>query len=287
MNSEFLVDSCVRHNTDGYMNRIDTPGVIKRVSQLFHGHPSLIQGFNTFLPAGYRIECSVDSYDNGLITVTTPTGTTIQTTNNSSLVWSSGELNGQAIEPAVQYVQKIKQSCDSETYRQFLDILSRYHHAPEAIDEVSTFVSYQFSCLMPHVPQAEVSRQISRLFKDAPELANDFRVFLPGSQQFMDRPGSHLSVPQMDSKNRRKLDVVADSLSNSNGAGLPQKRKRKLGEKDREREKEAVPLRSSAVVGPPATKVSFISPEWLRTLLRSISEVEALDARRHYGFLQP
>ncbi|TFK20645.1 hypothetical protein FA15DRAFT_689033 [Coprinopsis marcescibilis] len=216
--------------------QIDTPGVIKRVSQLFHGHPSLIQGFNTFLPAGYRIECSVDSYDNGLITVTTPTGTTIQTTNNPNMVWSTGELNGQAIEPAVQYVQKIKQSCDAETYRQFLDILSRYHHAPEAIDE------------------AEVSRQISRLFKDAPELANDFRVFLPGSQQFMDRPGSHLNVPQMDSKNRRKLDVVADSLSNLNNAGLPQKRKRKLGEKDREREKEAVPLRSSTVVGPPATK---------------------------------
>ncbi|KAJ1025334.1 hypothetical protein NDA18_002667 [Ustilago nuda] len=35
---------------------IDTPGVIERVSTLFRGHPSLIQGFNTFLPPGYRIE---------------------------------------------------------------------------------------------------------------------------------------------------------------------------------------------------------------------------------------
>jgi len=42
----------------------------------------------------------------------------------------------QAIEPAVQYVQKIKQRCDPETYRQFLDILSRYHHKPETINEV-------------------------------------------------------------------------------------------------------------------------------------------------------
>jgi len=61
--------------------RIDTPGVITRVSQLFTGHPALIQGFNTFLPVGYRIECSTDAYDSGIITVTTPTGTTIQSTN--------------------------------------------------------------------------------------------------------------------------------------------------------------------------------------------------------------
>ena len=45
-------------------------------------------------------------------------------------------LAGHAIEPAVQYVQKIKASCDHETYRQFLGILSQYHHATEAIDEV-------------------------------------------------------------------------------------------------------------------------------------------------------
>ncbi|XP_028671981.2 paired amphipathic helix protein Sin3b [Erpetoichthys calabaricus] len=35
---------------------IDTPGVISRVSQLFHGHPDLVLGFNAFLPPGYRIE---------------------------------------------------------------------------------------------------------------------------------------------------------------------------------------------------------------------------------------
>ncbi|ORX34170.1 hypothetical protein BD324DRAFT_636920 [Kockovaella imperatae] len=55
---------------------IDTPGVIDRVSTLFRGHPSLIQGFNTFLPPGYRIEClSGDGEQDGLISVTTPSGT--------------------------------------------------------------------------------------------------------------------------------------------------------------------------------------------------------------------
>ncbi|KAJ7603117.1 histone deacetylase complex, SIN3 component [Roridomyces roridus] len=59
---------------------IDTPGVIQRVSQLFHGNPSLIQGFNTFLPLGYRIDVS---HSDHTITVTTPTGTSTQNTDYS------------------------------------------------------------------------------------------------------------------------------------------------------------------------------------------------------------
>jgi paired amphipathic helix protein Sin3a len=76
-------------------SRIDTPGVIKRVSYLFNGRPSLIQGFNAFLPIGYHIECSTDPLDANLITVTTPTGTMMQTTNNgpgpSGLMWSTSD----------------------------------------------------------------------------------------------------------------------------------------------------------------------------------------------------
>ena len=52
---------------------IDTPGVIGRVSSLFAGNPELIQGFNTFLPSGYRIECGADNDPNS-IRVTTPMG---------------------------------------------------------------------------------------------------------------------------------------------------------------------------------------------------------------------
>ncbi|KAF9055963.1 hypothetical protein BJ165DRAFT_1429814 [Panaeolus papilionaceus] len=63
---------------------IDTPGVIERVSRLFHGNPLLIQGFNTFLPVGYRIDVSADPLDPNTITVTTPMGTVTQTTDGSS-----------------------------------------------------------------------------------------------------------------------------------------------------------------------------------------------------------
>ena len=57
---------------------IDTPGVIDRVSHLFAGNPGLIQGFNTFLPPGYKIECGTGDDPNS-IRVTTPMGTTMST----------------------------------------------------------------------------------------------------------------------------------------------------------------------------------------------------------------
>lgn len=46
------------------------------MSDLFAGHPNLIQGFNTFLPPGYRIECGLENNPNS-IRVTTPSGSTI------------------------------------------------------------------------------------------------------------------------------------------------------------------------------------------------------------------
>ena len=35
--------------------KIDTPGVIQKVSELFVGNKKLVLGFNTFLPEGYKV----------------------------------------------------------------------------------------------------------------------------------------------------------------------------------------------------------------------------------------
>ena len=51
--------------------RIDTPEVINQVSQLFREHPSLIEGFNHFLPPGYSITVQDGSQ---LVSYTTPQG---------------------------------------------------------------------------------------------------------------------------------------------------------------------------------------------------------------------
>jgi paired amphipathic helix protein Sin3a len=74
-----------RYFSQRVFDRIDTPGVIHRVATLFHGHPALIQGFNTFLPVGYRIEVSSDAQSSEVITVTTPSGTILQPTNSPGI----------------------------------------------------------------------------------------------------------------------------------------------------------------------------------------------------------
>jgi paired amphipathic helix protein Sin3a len=73
---------CTRVAQRNALDRIDTPGVIQRVANLFHGHPALIQGFNTFLPVGYRIEVGSDAQSSEVITVTTPSGTMLQSTSS-------------------------------------------------------------------------------------------------------------------------------------------------------------------------------------------------------------
>ncbi|EER28429.1 Paired amphipathic helix repeat family protein [Coccidioides posadasii C735 delta SOWgp] len=74
---------------------IDTPGVIQRVSTLFNGHPTLIQGFNTFLPPGYRIECGPDDNPDA-IRVTTPSGTISMSAGRPALeaTTESGQSGG-------------------------------------------------------------------------------------------------------------------------------------------------------------------------------------------------
>ena len=50
---------------------VDPLGLIQRVSTLFNGYPDLIQGFSTFLPSGFLIECDTLNDPNS-IRVTMP-----------------------------------------------------------------------------------------------------------------------------------------------------------------------------------------------------------------------
>src|SRR5438552_601735 len=92
-------------------HRIDTPGVIDRVSNLFAGNPSLIQGFNTFLPPGYRIECGTEGDPNS-IRVTTPMGTMVQPMPNGFRPASNGSnnMNGANIGRAAPYYEQARPS---------------------------------------------------------------------------------------------------------------------------------------------------------------------------------
>ncbi|KAG8928236.1 Transcriptional regulatory protein sin3 [Tulasnella sp. 408] len=64
---------------------IDTLGVMERVSALFKGRAVLLQGFNTFLPIGYHLECSSDG--TSVKIVTPPETSTTAPSPPSQSVW--------------------------------------------------------------------------------------------------------------------------------------------------------------------------------------------------------
>jgi histone deacetylase complex regulatory component SIN3 len=57
-----------------FLCRIDVRTTVERVALLFNGRPSLILGFNLFLPVGYEIKNELGT---NFITLTTPGGRTI------------------------------------------------------------------------------------------------------------------------------------------------------------------------------------------------------------------
>ncbi|KAL7332383.1 hypothetical protein PS15p_204433 [Mucor circinelloides] len=185
---------------------IDTPGVIERVSTLFRGHPTLISGFNTFLPPGYRIECSVDDQERNIIKVTTPTGTTSITESESLNL--RGDDNFQQQEDrkapvefnhAITYVNKIKNrfAGQPDTYKKFLEILQTYQKDQKPIGEVYT--------------------EVQALFDGSTELLEEFKQFLPEPKQRKKRSGQ---IPNLSISKRTKHHHKTD-LQTSNVRGDP------------------------------------------------------------------
>ncbi|KAF8593106.1 kinase-like protein [Ceratobasidium sp. AG-I] len=158
---------------------IDTPGVIDRVCGLFNGYTALIQGFNTFLPHGYRIDCTVDQHGHNLITVTTPSEPVTQanasSTPSSPISSSVGEndrepttLQGEPPLPDVPtpgprstdepssatstkseaqskrmgYLNKVKQhfASDPDKYYRFLEMNLVYNNQWDSLEKFEDFL---------------------------------------------------------------------------------------------------------------------------------------------------
>jgi len=190
---------------------IDTPGVIKRVSCLFRGHPDLIVGFNTFLPPGYKIAVEA----NETISVEQPGQQAMSlsmfaTSLPSQLPAKPAHINNQPFpEPpsvapptqhgmasglqsvgsgsgstgppvefnhAIQYVNKIKVCYQNqpEIYKSFLDILHKYQNEQKMLKEGTAFLpGYR------PLTEVEVYALVTDLFKDQPQLLAEFSQFLP------------------------------------------------------------------------------------------------------------
>ncbi|EJD54420.1 hypothetical protein AURDEDRAFT_110072 [Auricularia subglabra TFB-10046 SS5] len=195
--------------------QLDTPGVIERVSTLFAGHPRLIQGFNTFLPAGYHIECSPDH----AITVTTPTGT--QTTHTAQPFQThnaqptvdlppvpspvppflpptaahlasalppgspSAHASRGATVLSAMHSRDAKQAPQAEFGHaiSFINkIKARYSHDPDVYNTflqiLQTYQTKQGKNASEAQPMGIYS-QVKKLLVDAPDLIDEFKQFLP------------------------------------------------------------------------------------------------------------
>ncbi|XP_053147696.1 paired amphipathic helix protein Sin3b [Hemicordylus capensis] len=209
---------------------IDTPGVIRRVSQLFHEHPDLIVGFNAFLPLGYRIEIP----KNGKLSIQAPLAGQVSLEPVQSPLSGSGlvlhfcpesahnhgdcpeesrqqqqqqqpppcrderlqmPLESDSVEfnNAISYVNKIKTRFldHPEIYRSFLEILH----------------TYQKEQLSPKgrpfrgMSEEEVFTEVANLFRGQEDLLSEFGQFLPEAKRSLftgNGPCDPHSIPKMD-----------------------------------------------------------------------------------------
>ncbi|KAL9617906.1 MAG: hypothetical protein Q9160_007333 [Pyrenula sp. 1 TL-2023] len=156
----------------------DTSGVIEKVCALFAGNPTLLRGFNNFLPPGYEIELGIGD-DPDAIRIATPfVGTATSQSQNTTFLdvllqailqqaRTSEERGPVDFSKAIEFVKKIKASTTSierfgsrpDIYRQFLEILQAYQR--EAM------------------PIQDIHSQVKNLFPNDPDLLWDFKQFLP------------------------------------------------------------------------------------------------------------
>ncbi|XP_006877178.1 PREDICTED: paired amphipathic helix protein Sin3b [Chrysochloris asiatica] len=164
---------------------IDTPGVIRRVSQLFHEHPDLIVGFNAFLPLGYRI----DIPKNGKLNIQSPLTSQENSHNHSDYADDFKQqglykedkpqvpLESDSVEfnNAISYVNKIKTRFldHPEIYRSFLEILHTYQK-----EQLST-KGRPFRGMS----EEEVFTEVANLFRGQEDLLSEFGQFLPEAKR--------------------------------------------------------------------------------------------------------
>lgn len=160
--------------------------MIDRVSSLFAGHPELIQGFNTFLPPGYRIECGTGD-DPNAIRVTTPMGTTV-----SQMPSAHTRLNGgiNAPQPVENNIVPVLQS----TYRDGTHSNNEWpqqHSNLEPMPDTNFVSSGRHSGVSLFTPQASHGQSNGTLFDGEEQLAAVEAATMAHQQE--QRGVSHLS----------------------------------------------------------------------------------------------
>lgn len=153
------------------INSIDTPGVIERVSTLFKGHPSLIVGFNTFLPPGYKIEINLDNPGHSF-TITTP-DSTIQSGGplmNVSQSHSTGSSHF-----AVSGQQQPQTLVHQQPHQAIMPPV-HIHQAFQSISNSATMNNVSVNAAAPSTSSAHVNKKPPVEFNHAINYVNKIKV---------------------------------------------------------------------------------------------------------------
>ena len=162
--------------------RIDTPGVIDRVLQLFHGQRELILGFNTFLPPGYRIEFTEEGnaprvqlkYPLGM-TGPQPAAAAPATAAPPAMAATLVPVYRRQlkVEDALAYLDKVKTWSHSTDFR---DGCQKYNQFQSGYDQFIDIMK-EFKAKIIDTPG--VIDRVIHLFHGERELILGFIVFLP------------------------------------------------------------------------------------------------------------
>lgn len=203
--------------------QIDTPGVIRRVSNLFQGNKRLVLGFNTFLPEGYQIELPADGDGPPVAVYRDPHSNKLHRldgTEHNPEVKPPAQPAMEAQPPppadraapappaqqppqqmqqqgplefdhAINYVTSIKKrfASEPETYKKFLEILHTYQKEQRGIKEVLD--------------------EVSALFAEHPDLLTEFTYFLPDAVQGQAKAQLEAAARQAEARQRQKAEATA------------------------------------------------------------------------------
>uniref|UniRef100_A0AAR2KQW6 Paired amphipathic helix protein Sin3b n=1 Tax=Pygocentrus nattereri TaxID=42514 RepID=A0AAR2KQW6_PYGNA len=151
---------------------IDTPGVINRVSQLFHGHPDLVLGFNAFLPPGYRIEIP----KNGMAFLQSPFTAQVKVVSSSSSSSSSAaavEVSSAPSEPVASPQSASPSGPPEPSARLALPLPSQSQPATSSVSPPTSEPSpVEFDSAISYV------NKIKSRFLDHPEIYRSFLEIL-------------------------------------------------------------------------------------------------------------
>jgi len=184
-------------------DKLNTGGVIHEVQELFGGHEELFVGFQNFLPAtGLVSEEEVRQ----MVSAGNRSNATARAAPNMNGGAAATEQSNSGSPPdfnmAVTFICKIKQRFGSHRriYQEFLQILQHFQTAAQAND--TSVIK-------------DVKNRIRALFRDHPDLLEQFDYFLPPLTAHFARAGNAAangaSAPNSRTSRKRRADSDLDN----------------------------------------------------------------------------